>query len=1768
MKHKKTSIILGIFFLLHLSLMGSYITLLNNDNYDGGRFKINSSGAWNYTGTSHYIGDQDIFPEGFFWDGTYWWMIGSNSDQIHKYYSDWTYTGISHDISGQFTTPTDIFWDGTNWWGLGDGTADRVYKYDSNWSYTGISHYVGGQEPAPKGIFWDGMNWWLVGLHNRVVYKYNSDWSYAGESHYLGGQMDYPSDLYWDGVNWWVPGVYNNRVYIYNSDWSYTGSSYDLGGLDTNPEDVFSDGNYWYMLGYENSRVYQFYNGEIINPIPLDDNILAWYTTWGGDQADYTSSMDIDKENNIYLAGYTESYGAGDEDLLLLKFNSSGALQWNVTWGDSNRDYAGKVAVDSDGYVYLAGSNQGDMWLIKYNSSGEIEWNKELWHSSGSFTYSPGDFRIDSSDNLYIVGNRINTTGDHRDIMIMKYNTSGTLVWVEYWGQNNSYREIGYGLAFDSFEDLYVTGRIDSFEPGTTDLILLKFNKTGDFQWNKTWDVGYLNIGKDIILDSFNNIYITGLTDYSGLGNRDVILLKYNSAGAFQWNKTWDGSDTDSGQGIICDSMDNIYITGYTQLLGGDNDILITKYDSQGNVKWMKVWGPGVKDNGIKFVINSNENIFIGGSHLATDNFDIILLKLRSLGRFNLTSDWDKPDPDGNFNLTWSTSDYANNYSIYMHNTFISEINESVSLLDTGIKDLNYSISGLTNGIYYYKVVAFNDIGNQSSNCIDVDVKIAPQIIFSPTLEYLNTTEPMETDLSLVINCTVLNSTVLQWVYLSENSTGVFNNRSMVLGANNEWTYILDISFLQQGDEISYLFFVRDLNYIKKNDNLNANFSLFIGDIYAPSSNIKFNVSYDPNFISQSTLFNINSSDVGERPTGVFNISYRIDMGLWTEYKSLFNLSDFGEGLHTIYFNATDNAGNIENANQIEVFLDINNITSFIEIIYYEDSGIKYVSNDTEFSINWSDGSGSGLQYLYVSVDSNPYTGYNGSFTLNGYNEGHHNISIYTIDNVGNIEPEKEFEIYLDITPPELDLLSFELLHVPNYVYEATFFTFGGSEIFGSLIEDYYWKIDDGNWNAGTNFTLNGFGSGEHTIHYSVTDNMGNSKNTTIVVYLVTSTTDIDNDGLTYNEELLHNTDPFIDDTDGDKLLDGEEVNVYKTNPVSQDTDGDGYSDYDEIFIFNTDPLSMFSSPFIQIMLLVLIILAISTIVIIIVVRIFHPIALIKDKKQKKKREKESKFESLLRTSKLLLNNGKQSLSKKDYSTAIDNWNEAINNYKLALKEAITREDEIKIEENIRILKEYVYDTLLVSGKEHDSKAKKAHKKENVQKAHQEWSEATNDFQIALDIIKSEKLGVPFSNIEVKINSIKINLKQLNIEKECLEINQVIKQARSLHSKDLVQAIKLTQDSLLRYSAVKKQADEFPEFQELVRNIMIKIENTRRYQIELQDEMDELIGITPLTINGFNDRTLEIEEEGKRSTILKAEKRETGISIIREYEFIGGKVRFKLALINNTRNPLTSFKISFDIPDALKWIIHEPKYERKGDTILVPKLGANEKKAISLYLEPINCLNSPINATISFFDSKDRPQAITMEPKMIVVTCPIFFTREDANLARVKHLYHSIEHRDKKLFPINKPEQAPLVFASVLSVLGSHDIKLIFKDYVEGDQLGEAWFYGVTKVKSNKIITHVLIDGVKRILDLEVSGDSDEQITAFLAELSNQIRQELIKQNVLSPDDRFYDMLISVIEHTCPYCGESIQIELAQSYLNGESIKCNYCNVIIQIHDE
>ncbi len=550
-------------------------------------------------------------------------------------------------------------------------------------------------------------------------------------------------------------------------------------------------------------------------------------------------------------------------------------------------------------------------------------------------------------------------------------------------------------------------------------------------------------------------------------------------------------------------------------------------------------------------------------------------------------------------------------------------------------------------------------------------------------------------------------------------------------------------------------------------------------------------------------------------------------------------------------------------------------------------------------------------------------------------------------------------------------------------------------------------------------------------------------------------------------------------------------------------------------------------------------------------------------KKEVLVKQEEYNFENLIQKSHDLVNHGNQNYSKELFVEAITNWKEAIKIYNQALRTSLTHKLSKKIKVNQRSLRKSICLSYLENGNRKNIIALKAHEKKDLKSSKNNWDSAKIDFQKALNLIKSENLAISQSQIESKVNSIEFNLRQLAIEKTCLDAEHKFTKAQSIQKDDLREAIVLTQDSFLQYWQAIKQAKTDPKFQELINIIQGKLEKTKDFQSILQNRMADLINIYLLVPN------IKIDESkyDKVGTKIEAEVEQKILGIKREYEFIGGQVRFKVKVINYSKYSLTGLKITFDIPIALKWILHEPDYVRKGDSISITKLGAKEKKTISLYLEPINCMESPINASISFFDFKDRPHAIPMKPKMISITCPLFFTETSVNLARVKSLRRKFAHRDRKVFPISSIEKSSPIFSAILSVLGKFDIKLISEDYSEADRFGEAWFYGITKVKKKRIVTYVILDSENRTLEFEVSGNDERQITAFLAEIGDKIRQHLVQQKIINPEDKFYDLRISVLSDLCPFCYSSLSPELVQEYNENQIIKCDNCNIEVNMNE-
>ncbi len=456
----------------------------------------------------------------------------------------------------------------------------------------------------------------------------------------------------------------------------------------------------------------------------------------------------------------------------------------------------------------------------------------------------------------------------------------------------------------------------------------------------------------------------------------------------------------------------------------------------------------------------------------------------------------------------------------------------------------------------------------------------------------------------------------------------------------------------------------------------------------------------------------------------------------------------------------------------------------------------------------------------------------------------------------------------------------------------------------------------------------------------------------------------------------------------------------------------------------------------------------------------------------------------------------------------------------------------------------------------------------------------TVDISLLYDILKLFQIIIPQIELEVKYQK-KTDIYQNNMDLQ--EIFEKIKHA----SQELTKSVAIYNQSYLleekyyeKHELVSLFNDKFTQAVYTFENLHDRITFLLQYLQNLEDQggdMEKVANVMKLDINPkttFSETTVEAsanstpKSKANSSTERVALQKEqispaAAIKIIREYEYLGGKIRLKIGLVNTTGKVITNLALRFDLPNSLKWIIHEPDYIRRGDTILIPKLGGDEKIAISLYLEPLNCMKSAINATLTFFDANDHPQAVIMPPKKVSITCPIFFTREEANLARVRSIQKKLKYADKKIFPLRNHDNLEMIFNHLLDVIGKHDVKLVDKNFSKDKEFGEAWYYGITKVNKNQMVIYLMMDPKKHLLEVNVNADDQEPITGLLAELEGQIREKLLMTKVIADGTTFNEINTSVLLGHCPYCNGPISPEWISLYKKGETIACKYCDTSI-----
>ena len=270
---------------------------------------------------------------------------------------------------------------------------------------------------------------------------------------------------------------------------------------------------------------------------------IEWQRTLGGSSNDYGHSVNVDSTGSIYVVGDSYTRQGARPDLLITKYLSNAVQSWARYAGGTGYTWGKSVTTDPQGDVYALGylrlrvylkgrvsySSPG-FALIKYTSTGAILWQRQLG-GSGQYGISVATRR---SDNVYVLGY---TSSNH--LLLAKYDSVGTVLWQRRLGDAG--QDYGTSLAIDSSDNVYVLGYTTSTGAGSTDLLLAKYDSSGTIQWQRTLGGTGIEQGHTVALDSAENVCIVGQTDTISAGSPDVLIAKLPNDGSLTGTYTLNG---------------------------------------------------------------------------------------------------------------------------------------------------------------------------------------------------------------------------------------------------------------------------------------------------------------------------------------------------------------------------------------------------------------------------------------------------------------------------------------------------------------------------------------------------------------------------------------------------------------------------------------------------------------------------------------------------------------------------------------------------------------------------------------------------------------------------------------------------------------------------------------------------------------------------------------------------------------------------------------------------------------------------------------------------------------------------------------------------------------------------------------------------------------------------------------------------------------------------------------------------------------------------
>ncbi len=388
--------------------------------------------------------------------------------------------------------------------------------------------------------------------------------------------------------------------------------------------------------------------------------------------------------NYTLQGGYAATLRVTDNDggqATASKFIELGGT-WEHTWGLTGDQKFYDAATDSAGNVYATGDSANttnSVLLAKFGPSGTLQWTK-TWHSptSSDQCYGRG-IEVDGSGSVYVTGH-ITTRADGKndDVILLKFDSGGNLVWDVAWGGEYFYtfeynplpeimeikrNEYGADIAINPGGDVFLTGyayynEYRYFETvaapyffeytiTVTTLALVKIDPAGNLVFQRDYNIGDYSRGEGIALDNPNDlVYCTGI-GMSG-GAETGLVAAWDQTGTFEQAFKWDSNGSTHAWGICVSPTGNFVVSGETNSFGqGGYDAFVFQAEPFSNADpqlvWERSWGGGSTEAAVGVCWDAASSQFLVGgltNSVGNGSYDMFSLAYSDAGTLTNQQAW------------------------------------------------------------------------------------------------------------------------------------------------------------------------------------------------------------------------------------------------------------------------------------------------------------------------------------------------------------------------------------------------------------------------------------------------------------------------------------------------------------------------------------------------------------------------------------------------------------------------------------------------------------------------------------------------------------------------------------------------------------------------------------------------------------------------------------------------------------------------------------------------------------------------------------------------------------------------------------------------------------------------------------------------------------------------------------------------------------------------------------------------------------------------